>query len=366
MPTSTRRPLHIHWPVNGDILNRHDGTESRGALSVEVRGWAPPGAEVRVNGLRVTRVGESFRCNIPLRQRENRIVATAQARGRRWHDAVTVLWDKGSRKRYRFSIDDNIQFLKDLGLGNYDSLFDHWYMAFWREMHRRFGAKIHINIYYQTAGFNLTQMPERYKGEWQANADWLRLTFHALQDKPDRIYQNATYEQMARDFDLVTSQIRRFAGEELLSTFTTVHWAEAPREACRALHDRGIRGLIGGFWSSRQGYRTMYYLDLERAKHAGVRDYWKDLDEDFIFVRCDAVINNLRLVHVRSHLDAVAQNAHQSELMELLIHEQYFRPDLPRHFQPDVQRKVIAALEWVTERNYRPVFWGDGFLGSAE
>jgi hypothetical protein len=359
MQRSTRQAVQIHHPINGDILNRHDGQETADALSVEVRGSAPRGSVVRVNGRRATLTGESFRCTVPLRRRENRIVAQARLRGPEHQDAITVLWDRASRRRYRFSIDDNIEFLKDLGRGSCDSLFDHWYMAFWRDMHERFGAKIHINIYYQTAGFNLTQLSDRFKPEWQANADWLRLTFHALQNKPDRIYQNATYDQMARDFDLVTNEIRRFAGEELLSNFTTIHWAEAPRDACRALRDRGIEGLIGGFWNRRRGgYRTAYYLDPETSRHLGARDYWKDLDEGFIFVRCDAVVNNLRLTNVRSHLDAVALNAHQSELMELLIHEQYFRPDLPRHFQPDVQRKVIAALDWVTQHNYRPVFWG--------
>jgi len=367
MRRSPGPPLQIHYPIHGDILNRHDGREGADALSVEVRGCAPRGSDVRVNGRKATLAGESFGCTIPLRRRENRIVAKARLSAREHQDAITVLWDRGSRKRYRFSIDDNVQFLKDLARHRYDSLFNHWYMAFWRRMHRTYGAKIHINIYYQTEAFNLTQMPERYKPEWQANADWLRLTFHALQDKPDRIYQNATYEQMARDFDLVTSEIRRFAGQELLSNFTTIHWAEAPRDACRALRDRGIEGLIGGFWNRRRGgYRTAYYLDPEAARRLGARDYWKDLDEGFIFVRCDAVVNNLRLASVRSHLDSVAQNAHQSELMELLIHEQYFRPDLPRNYQPDVQRKVVAALEWVTERNYRPVFWGEGFLGSSE
>jgi len=367
MRQTASQAIEIHHPINGDILNRHDGQESADALLVEVRGYARPGSDVRVNGRRATLLGESFRCSVPLRKRENRIVAKVRVGSREHQDAITVLWDRGSRKRYRFSIDDNIEFLKDMGLGSYDSLFDHWYMAFWRDMHERFGAKIHINIYYQAAGFNLTQLSDRYKPEWQANADWLRLTFHALQNKPDRIYKDATYDQIARDFDLVTDQIRRFAGEELLSNFTTIHWAEAPRDACRALRDRGIEGLIGGFWNAqRGGYRTAYYLDPDDARHLGMRDYWKDLDEGFIFVRCDAVVNNLRLENVRSHLDAVEQNVHRSELMELLIHEQYFRRDLPRHFQPDVQRKVIAALEWVTARNYKPVFWGEGFVGSAE
>ena len=48
---------------------------------------------------------------------------------------------------------------------------------------------------------------------------------------------------------------------------------------------------------------------------------------------------------------------------ELLIHEQYFREELP-WYQPGIQDKVIESLRWVTARGYQPVFWGDAFLGN--
>jgi hypothetical protein len=93
------------------------------------------------------------------------------------------------------------------------------------------------------------------------------------------------------------------------------------------------------------------------------RDYWKDNEADLLFVRHDLVINTVALDQIVPHLKRVAADPHQSEMMELMIHEQYFYPDY-RAYQPDFRERVERAVRWVTERGYRPVFYADGFLGS--
>jgi len=225
-------------PCDGDIVNRHDGTPITGALLLRVEGVAPPGIGVTVSvqgqpgqpaeSVAARREGERFTADVRVRDHVSTLTATCAAGSAR----ARILWDSSSRPRYRFSIDDNILFLKDLARGDYASLFDHWYLRFWREIHQRYGTKVHVNIYYQTdesvfdgAQFTLLEMPVRFKSEWRENADWLHLTFHARQNKPDRPYKDATYQQIAADYSAVTEQIRRFAGDEVLSSFTTVHWA---------------------------------------------------------------------------------------------------------------------------------------------
>lgn len=351
--------LTILEPWDGDILTRHDGVETDEGLEIVLNGTATPGVPVTVNGVGASRWGGSFQAPVVLRDRETRVEVTAGDET----EEITLLYVRNSRPRFRFSLDDNILFLRDIARGDYASLFDHWYLGFLREMHEEFGAKVHINIYYETQGFDLTQFPDRYRDEWQASADWLRLTFHARQNEPAWPYENATYDEMARDYELVTNEVRRFAGEELLSTFTTVHWARAPREACRALRDRGIQGLIGLFsWRSQEPPRTIYYLDDDTARHVVKRDAWMDTVEGLTFVVCDCVLNNYPLDGIVPHLEQVAESPHTSEMMELLIHEQYFREELP-NYQPDARQKVRTALRWVTDRGYEPVFWGNGYLG---
>jgi len=359
--------LCITSPWDGDILTRHDGEETADGLRLVVEGRCD-GGPVTVNGVAAEvgpadADGPTFRAAITLPPAPRRQAIVAQAGGRQ--AAATVTYLARSRPRFRFSVDDNVQFLADLARdpAAYPSLFDHWYLAFWRRMHETYGAKIHINIYYQTPeGFRLPELPDRWRDEWRAASSWLHHTFHALQDKPDRIYRYATAAQIAADYELVTEEIKRFAGPELLSQVTTVHWAEAPREAVRALHGRGLNGFIGIFASDNGRPTTAYYLTEEQAVHVAQRDAWEDTTEGVVFIECDLVVNSVPLAQVVPHLEAVAASPQRSEMMELLIHEQYFRQELMYH-QPDVMQKVEAALGWVTERGYEPVFWGDGFLG---
>lgn len=353
--------LKITSPRDGDVLNRHDGVQVEDALSIIVRGIAFSEMPVRVNGHQAQVENGVFSCAIPISQRYNTIVA--QAGGSQ--DAIEVWWDKNSRRRFRLSVDDNIQFLKDLGTSpdNYSSLFDHWYPAFWREMHQTYGAKIHINIYYQTDGFNLTQMPDKWKREWQASASWLHLSFHALQDKPDRPYRNATYKQIGHDYDMVCGEIRRFAGAEVLTTTTTLHWAECPKEGVKALRDRGIEQLIGLFGGIHGVGTACYHLSPGQSDYCDSRPAWYDRETGMFFIQCAMVLNSFEVEEISPKLEIRAASPHTSEMIELLIHEQYFRKELSL-CQPTVMDKVRTALEWVTSHNYAPVFWSDGFLGS--
>jgi hypothetical protein len=234
-------------------------------------------------------------------------------------------------------------------------------------MHEAYGARIHFNIYYQTEGFNLSQMPTKYKSEWQENSEWIRLTWHGLQDEPPNPYINASYQEVEHDFNLVTREIERFAGKSLLSPFTTIHWGEATLEGCRALRDNGIRGLVGVFNLDPTTRRPhiAYYLDEQTTRYLGERDYWKDLKEGIYFIKHDLVINNVELADISSSLYSIASNPHRLDLMEVIIHEQYFHPEL-RHYLPDAKERVIATLEWLKKNGYRAIFYEEGFLGSPE
>ena len=362
LPWEPDQPLRITDPPDGAILNRQDGELTAGGLRVWVEGASPGASAVRINGGRAEVREGRFRVPVVLRERETRIVAEAGP-GRR--DAITLLWDRDSLPRYRFSIDDNIQFLKDIAehAATYASIFDNPYLAFWREMHRNYGAKFHFNIYYQTQGFNLSQMPVRYRQEWRQNADWIRLTFHARANEPDRPYLEAPAGQIRQDYRLVTREIERFAGQELLSPFTTIHWGTTTLAGARALRGEGVRGLAGYFEARDELPTVCYYLPLERWRYLMGRDYWKDTREDLIFIRHDIVVNTVPLEKIVPHLERVAADPRQSEVLELMIHEQYFYPGYLA-YQPDFRQRVERALQWVTQRGYKPVFYKDGFLGA--
>lgn len=362
-PWEPDEPLRILEPADGAILNRHDGEKTAAGLRITVKGVCRAGTPVTVNGAPAAVRDGRFEALVVLRERENRIVAEAPGGLR---DAVTAVWDRDSFRRYRFSTDDNIWFLRDIArhADRYRSIFDNPYLAFWRQMHRKYGVRVHHNIYYETAGFNLSQMPDKFRSEWQRNASWMRLSFHARANDPARPYLHAAPEKIREDYRLVKREIERFAGKELLSPVTTIHWAATTAGAARALREEGVRVLPGvGRFREDMPYGG-YYLSIPQVRHVLGRDYWKDTRQDIIFIRHDIVINNVPLDQIAPYLEKVAADPHESEVMELIIHEQYFYADY-RAYEPDYRQRCERAIEWVTRRGYRPVFFEEGFLGTG-
>jgi hypothetical protein len=362
LPWELGHSPRITDPSDGAIVNRHDGEASSAGLRIMIKGVSDSGDAVRVNGATVPVHNRAFQTPVVLKDRENRIVVEDAGGGRH---AITVLWDRDSFPRYRFSTDDNIWFLKDIARksGTYKSIFDNPYLAFWREMHRKYGARIHHNIYFETAGFSLSQMPDKYRSEWQANSSWMRLTFHARGNDPARPYIHASAKQIVEDYRLVTREIKRFAGKELLSPVTTIHWGTSTRAGARALRQEGVRVLLGVDAFRDDLPYVGYYLTVPQLRSVLGRDYWKDTEEDIIYIHHDMVINHVLPDEVGPRLEQLAADPHQSEVIELIIHEQYFYPEY-RAYEPDYRERVERAIEWVTRRGYKPVFFEEGFLGA--
>lgn len=262
--------------------------------------------------------------------------------------------------RCRFSVDDCIWFLRDTALYAERSIFENGFLGFWREMHQRYGIKVQFNVYFEDldTGWTIAEMPDRFRQEWQDSADWLRLTFHARADKPDMPYLNASYDEVAQDCRQVTDEIIRFAGEEVLSACTTLHWGMATREGCRALRDNGIEALVGYFEIHDGKPWVAYYLDEERTRYLNTHDTWRDEEIGLLFIKHDLVLNLYPIEELVPRLDAIYTDPDQSEVLELMIHEQYFYPRFSG-YQPDAAEKVRVAAEWTALRGYRPAFYED-------
>jgi hypothetical protein len=108
---------------------------------------------------------------------------------------------------------------------------------------------------------------------------------------------------------------------------------------------------------------TCLYLPIPLWNYFKHHDYWKDMGLDLLIVRQDIVLNSVPLDRIVPHLERLAADPGQSEILQLLIHEQYFYPD-DRHYLPDFRARVERAIEWVTRRGYKPVFYKDGFVGA--
>ena len=84
-------------------------------------------------------------------------------------------------------------------------------------------------------------MPDCYKAEWEANADWLRFAFHAKQEFPDYPYINARYEDIYQDYTAIHNEVARFAGEACWSASFVMHWGAISKAGCKALKACGVK-----------------------------------------------------------------------------------------------------------------------------
>ena len=244
---------------------------------------------------------------------------------------------------YRFSVDDNIWFLRDLSFGHYYSIFEHPYLKVYKDLHDRYGAKFQLNIYYETEGFDLSQMTDKFKTEWIENSNWLRLSFHARADAPDCPYLNASYEEAYEDCTKVHREIIRFAGREALDLYTTIHYCVASPDAVKAFKDAGICGLVGLFEPGRYCYNLCYDEFWEPYKY--------DKESDLYYFVNDMIVNLFPLSEIVPRLERVKEK----EFVEVMIHEQYFY-DYFHMYQPDFAAKVEACVKYFTECGRKSVF----------
>jgi hypothetical protein len=347
--------MEIISPKDGDMLHARDGLTAGDWLRTKVTVAAGAYSEISVGGVSATYRNGVYVAEILLKEYVNRIEARDEKTGEK--TAITVYRLKDLAGGYRLSIDDNIWFLRDIynNAGVYRSIFDNPYLAFLREVHTRYGTKVHINLFYQTDGFNLSQLSDEFAAEWKAQAGWLRLSFHALGEFPDMPYREAGYEEVRRDCELVKKEISRFAGPELMGPVTTLHWGAATVEGSRALRDAGYKGQLGYFNVDDDRPAVSYYLTPEQRRHIKKRFIWKDNSEDIVFIRSSIVIDKTSLADIRGWLDGYRQRGGLPPYVDLLVHEQYYY-SFYKAYQPDFRERILTAVQWAQDNGYTPKF----------
>ena len=186
-------------PVDGDMLNNLSGKLYCDSLEIVVKIAADKGRNITVNGVPATYNAGEYSAKVCLDGYRNTIEAVDTGSGNSMK--MGIYWLKEVAGKYRISVDDNIWFLQDIAKNadTYKSIFDNPYLAVYKNVHDTYGTKVHFNIYMECpefGGFNLTQMPDKYKREWQANASWLHLSFHARKNFPDKPYVETDYSTM--------------------------------------------------------------------------------------------------------------------------------------------------------------------------
>ena len=358
--------LRFLSPINGDVLHSRDGEFVDGKLMATVCVEGPAGKCIAINGVSAKEENGVYTAVVPLSGYPVEVVATCDCGATA---SVKVFVAPEFAGKYRVSIDDAIWFLRDIHENNYDSLFENPYLKFFRELHEEFGTVLHLNLYLDDidsalgdGGFSLRMMSDKYKKEWQENANWIRLSFHAKSDSPPKPYLDAPYEKVYADAKAVHDEIVRFAGEELLGKATTVHWGEATMDGIRALRDVGWNVFPCDFNVDDNLPACSFYLSVEERRHMKKRFVWHDDRIGVTFFRCAIITDTKKLEEIPTFLDQINEDPIKSVYMDMLIHEQYFYEKYPL-YQENYRDKVRATVEWAVKNGYQPGFLSDVLHG---
>ena len=261
------------------------------------------------------------------------------------------------KKEFCFTIDDNIRFLKEISERGYASIFEHPYLKMLKELHRKHSLAIQLNLFYECEGFNLCQMKNEYRDEWDACADWLRLSFHSRCENVAP-YKNAPYGEVFRDCEAVQGEILRFASPRSLARTTTLHYCEATEEGVRALYDSGVRGLLG-LYGSEEEPSISYNTSEEDAR---LLRCGATLERgDMYYAGIDLIVNKLNREQALCRLGTLLGRP----LIKVMIHEQYFYPDYERH-QPDFEDKLDAVFSYLSSAGYTSTFFEEVMTGEKK
>lgn len=228
-------------------------------------------------------------------------------------------------------------------VGCFDSIFEHKYLNTYKRLHEEFGLKVQLNLFYESDDFVLSNMTDKFKEEWQANADWLKLSFHSRIEN-EKPYEFSDYFEVHRDCQNIKREIMRFASSKSLAKTTTLHYCLATDDGLKALKDSGVDGLLG-LYGTMDSIRASYQNTAEEC--ATIRSGKIVYKDGISYAGIDIVLNLYSKDDILGLLAALKDR----DLIKIMIHEQYFYSDYP-HYQSDYESKLRAAFGFLAKNGF--------------
>ena len=358
---------------SGEVVNHHYGVETADYLEIPIEGIASSPSVVKVNGMVADRCDRQFTARVRLTQKVNTVCVTAEDTFGEYSQTITLVWDKNSFKRYNFFFDDCSFFLRWIALHKPASLFEEMFLGRLKAIHEKYGSKFMLNLFYHDDhhDFSISDFPADYKEEFQANKEWLRLSFHSKQEFPDRPYQHASAEKLAMDYDQVYNEVCRFAGAECFIPPMVIHWAITNPANFPVLKERGTKCLSGGFMNCRVSIDEKtpsfpvtdigYHYEQDVTRFIVAKNLWYDKRFDMFLLNKLLCCNYNDQDVVKRLFANLRQNR---DTISLMSHEQYSYSDYFNYI-PDHLDRVELACRLATEHGYKPVWFPEGILGNT-
>lgn len=182
---------------------------------------------------------------------------------------------------FSLSFDDTILIFEDISSKNYDSIFENATLAWYKDLHSKYGVAVSCFVYYEDGDFNLSDVPERYRDEFEKNSNWLRFGFHTV-DK-DTNYQ--TGNNLVSDYEKTVQQLKRIVGSKSIDNVIRLQNFQGTYDEINQLaklEDEPIKGLL-----TADDARQSYYLSSKENSYIYAHDELYDENIGVYFFSTD-------------------------------------------------------------------------------
>lgn len=246
---------------------------------------------------------------------------------------------------FHLSFDDVINIFKDLTVNeDYQSIFDNNNLEWFKKLHDKYGVVISCYVFYEADGISLGQCTERFKDEFEENANWLRFGFHSIND--DTTY-GKNKGSITKDYNLTIAALKKIVGEKAIDHVIRLQSYQASSNEIQSLLEIKEEPPIG--FLTADDLRNSYALKDEENTYIyshdvlevdGIYYYSTDLRAEYI----EDIDNKLK------ELDTPSWN-NQLGCLEIFTHEWAINKQ--------IKTTIEKVCEWSSARSYGYLFWED-------
>lgn len=241
------------------------------------------------------------------------------------------------KKTVHFSVDDTIWLFNDLNSNNYGSAFEQPTLAFFRELHQRYGTAISFYCFGEQDWMKLENVTDRYREELEKNGEWIRFGFHARNENVR--YAQADAQQAATDYADVKAQLWRIAGGNL-DEYPRIHCYSANRPALEAMRGKGLRGVL----CSESEDIVSYDLEENEAKRLRSVGVYSSKAFGLTYLATD-----IRIEETECMLEPILTKQNRQHL-EVFTNEWALKREY-------IREKILICCSVLSRMGYRGSFW---------
>ena len=184
-------------------------------------------------------------------------------------------------KHYEIFIDNVILFLEQIDRNKdvYTSIFDSPILKEFKDLYDEYGTVTNMCLFWEIdqgvlnripesardfrLNWNLSDMTDNFKKEFQENSHWLRFNFHSWNGATEYGWGAGVSRNLGEDYVRMRTEVTRFAGEDSWIDFRSkMHSYSATLEQQQQIRAEGVRVLVGA--PMHTNYNNYAFTEAEK------------------------------------------------------------------------------------------------------